>query len=109
MIKDETVDRHAAARFLAERYGLRVGSVAELSGGDWSSAFSFRLDGRDLVVRFGQWREDFEKDEAAMAFAGPDLPVPRVLEIGDAFEGACAISEPHFGACLEALDAEGFQ
>ena len=102
-----TIDK--ARAFLADRYRGRARAVAKLGGGDWSSAFSFRLDGRDLVVRFGQWREDFEKDEAAMAFAGPDLPVPRVLEIGDAFEGAYAISERHFGAFLEALDAEGFQ
>ena len=43
-----------------------------------------------------------------MEFAGPDLPVPRVLEIGDAFDGAYAIScfTPVF---LEELDAEGMQ
>ena len=81
----------------------------ELGGGDWSSAFSFRLDDRDLVARFGRWRDDFEKDQAAMVFAGPDLPVPRVLEIGDAFDGAYAISERHFGSFLEELDAEGFR
>ena len=83
--------------------------MAALTGGNWSSAFAFRHDGRDLVIRFGRWRDDFEKDAAAMAFAGPDLPVPRVLEIGDAFDGAYAISERHFGRFLEELDAEGFR
>ncbi len=43
-----------------------------------------------------------------MAYAGPDLPIPRVLEIGDAFDGAYAISERHFGIFLEDLDAQGF-
>jgi aminoglycoside phosphotransferase (APT) family kinase protein len=102
-----TIDR--ARAFLAERYRGTATAVAELRGGDWSSAFAFRLDGHDLVARFGRWRDDFEKDAAAMAFAGPDLPVPRVIEIGDAFEGAYAISERHFGIFLEELDAEGFQ
>jgi aminoglycoside phosphotransferase (APT) family kinase protein len=83
--------------------------VAELRGGDWSSAFAFQLEGRDLVARFGQWREEFEKDVAAMAFAVPDLPIPRVLEIGDAFDGAYAISERYFGVFLEDLDVEGFR
>ena len=101
-----TID--AARAFLAERYRGSVDAVAELHGGDWSSAFSFRLDDRDLVVRFGRWREDFEKDQLAMAFAGPDLPVPRLLEIGDAFDGAYAISERHSGVFLEELDADGF-
>lgn len=102
-----TVER--AADFLGRRYDGHAEDIAELRGGEWSRAFSFRLDGRDLVARFGAWREDFEKDEAAMAFGGPDLPVPRVIEIGDAFGGAFAISERHFGLFLEELDTEQFQ
>ena len=39
-----------------------------------------------------------------MAFAGPDLPVPAVIEIGAVFGGHYAISERHFGAFLESLD-----
>ncbi len=62
-----------AAGFLAERYAGRARDVSELGGGDWSRAFSFRLDGRDLVARFGPYGEDFAKDQQAMAFAGPDL------------------------------------
>jgi hygromycin-B 4-O-kinase len=93
-----------AARFLDQRYRGRARDVAELGGGDWSRAFSFRLDGCDLVARFGRYGEDFAKDREAMAFAGPDLPVPRVLEIGSALGGAYAISERHFGLFLEELD-----
>jgi hygromycin-B 4-O-kinase len=104
MARDELVDRHAADRFLAERYGLRAGSVAELGGGDWSRAFSFRLDNRDLVVRFGRHLEDFTKDQKAMAFTRPELPVPMVLEVGEALGVFYAISERHFGAFLETLD-----
>lgn len=100
------VGRDEAAAFLVGRYGaMRVEAVEALGSGEWSRAFSFRLDGRDLVARFGGYREDFETDQRAMAFDGPDLPVPRVLEIGDAFGGAFAISERHRGAFLEALDA----
>ena len=93
-----------AAAFLAERYAGRAGQVAELGGGDWSRAYSFELGGRPLVARFGAYGEDFEKDRAAMRFAGPDLPVPAVLDIGAAAGGCYAISERHFGTFLEALD-----
>jgi len=55
-------------------------------------------------VRFGEIREGFEMDRMAMAFAGPDLPVPTVLEIGDAFGGAYAISVRHYGRFLEDVD-----
>ncbi|MGH3067564.1 MAG: phosphotransferase family protein [Streptosporangiaceae bacterium] len=93
-----------AAGFLAGRYPGRARDVAELGGGDWSRAFSFRLDGRDLVARFGQYGEDFARDQQAMALSGPDLPVPRVLETCSALGGAYAISERCFGVFLETLD-----
>ena len=94
-----------AAHFLGQRYGddLEPGSVAELGGGDWSRAYGFRVDGTDLVARFGRYGEDYERDRAAMAFAGPDLPVPAVLEIGAALGGAYAISERRFGSFPEQL------
>ncbi len=108
---DESVDRHAAARFLAQRYGQSTAeSVAELGGGDWSRAFSFRFDNRDLVVRFGRHIEDFTKDQKAMAFARSDLPVPTVLAVGKATPGIFyAISERHFGVFLETLDERGWR
>ena len=56
------------------------------------------------MARFGRYREDFLKDEWAMSLAGPDLPVPRVLEVGEAFGNAYAISERHVGRFLETLD-----
>jgi aminoglycoside phosphotransferase (APT) family kinase protein len=93
-----------AAGFLGDRYRGRARDIGQLGGGDWSQAFSFRLGGRELVARFGQYGEDFAMDQQAMAFAGPDLPVPRVLETGRALGGAYAISERHFGVFLEDLD-----
>ena len=83
--------------------GGRAHDVSELGGGDWSRAFAFRLGGRDLVARFGAYGEDFAKDRQAMAFAGPDLPVPEVLETGSALGGAYAISQRCFGQFLETL------
>jgi hygromycin-B 4-O-kinase len=100
----QPVGRDEAAGFLAQRYAGRARDVAELGGGDWSAAFSFRLDGRDLVARFGQFGEDFARDQQAMALAGPDLPVPQVLETGRALGGAYAISGRCFGVFLETLD-----
>jgi Transposase len=70
-----TIDR--ARAFLANRYGRRARAVAELRGGYWSSAFSFRLDGRDFVARFGRWREDFEKTRRR---CGSPVPISRYRE-----------------------------
>lgn len=94
-----------ARAFLEEHLAPEpVGELEVLGGGAWSRAYGFPLGDRELVARFGQWREDFEADVRAMAFAGPDLPVPRVLEVGDALGGAFAISERHRGTFLEDVD-----
>lgn len=105
----EWVDRDSAARFLTERFGEEAAAVTELGGGDWSRAYAFRRQGRDLVVRFGPYMEDFVRDRKATAFAGPDLPVPAVLEIGEAEGGYYAISERCFGTFLEQFDEEGWR
>jgi aminoglycoside phosphotransferase (APT) family kinase protein len=98
-----------AAEFLAGRYAGQARDICELGGGDWSRAFSFRLAGRDLVARFGLYGEDFGKDQQAMTFAGPDLPVPEVLETGRALDGAYAISQRCYGVFLETLDEAGWR
>jgi aminoglycoside phosphotransferase (APT) family kinase protein len=95
--------------FLVARFDQVVSNVTLLGEGDWSKAFSFQVGGRDFVVRFGAYGEDFEKDRRAMAFAGPFLPVPNVIEIGEAFGGAFAISERHFGLFLGEIDLESYR
>ena len=110
MVTESTVDRNAASRFIAKRYGADAGaSVEELGSGNWSRAFSFCVEGRELVVRFGRHREDFIKDQEAMAFARPALPVPTVLEIGEALGVHYAVSVRHFGVFLETLDEHGWR
>jgi aminoglycoside phosphotransferase (APT) family kinase protein len=98
-----------AREFLRSRFGSGVTDVAELGSGAWSRAFSFRLGGRELVVRFGQHRVDYEIDQQAMGYGTADLPVPAVIEIGSAFGGAYAISERRHGQFLESLDAVGWR
>lgn len=103
----EAVGIEQAAAFLRARFApAPVGELEPLGGGAWSRAYGFRAGGQDLVARFGRWREDYEADQRAMAWSGPDLPVPRLLEIGDAFGGAYALSERHHGRFLEDLDGE---
>ena len=98
-----SLSRGEIERFLADRHGQPVRDLETLHGGFWSSAFAYRVDDRELVVRFGSVREGFEMDRRAMTFAGPDLPVPAVLEVGDVFGGAYAISVRHHGRFLETV------
>jgi hypothetical protein len=84
----DAVELGAAREFLRSRFGSEASEVAELGRGAWSRAFAFRLAERELVIRFGQHRVDYEIDRRAMGYATPDLPVPAVIEIGAAFGGA---------------------
>ena len=93
------------AAFLEERLAP-VEGVEPLSGGFWSAAFSFRSGGRELVARFGSHRAWYEADRAAAAFAGPDVPVPQVLEVGEADGRAYAVSVRHHGRRLELVEPE---
>jgi hygromycin-B 4-O-kinase len=95
--------------FLEERFGGRAGRIAPAGRGEWSVAYAFRCDGEDYVVRFGLERADFEKDRLATAFSSSELPVPRVLEVGEALGTHYAISERVAGTFLETLDEAGMR
>lgn len=94
------VSQSQAQEFLAGKYGA-VEELRPLRGGFWSSAYSFSRAGHELVLRFGPNKDWFEIDRAALAFASPDLPVPEVVEVGEAFDGAYAISVRFYGINLE--------
>jgi hygromycin-B 4-O-kinase len=92
--------------FLRAHLGDGIDAVERIPLGQWSKAFSFhdRARERDFIVRFSQLDEDFRKDQRAMAYTSADLPVPRLVEIGEAFDGFYAISERAFGEVLEERD-----
>ncbi len=102
-------DIEAARRFLVAHLGAGVSAVELVGAGAWSRCFGFALAGRELVVRFGRQRDDFDKDRRATSFASARLPVPDVLEVGAAFDGWFAISTRARGEPLEHLDAAGWR
>lgn len=104
-----SVDEQAASRFLGDRFGEPAESVRFLGQGEWSVCFSFRQDGSENVIRFGNHLEDFEKDRRAGSYAHRLFPVPTVSEIGQAFGGHYAISQRVFGAPMNELSPDGWR
>ena len=102
------IDSRRARAFLTGHLGSDPSEVELVGEGAWSRCFGFRLGAEDLVIRFGHYPDDFHKDRRATMFASPDLPVPRVLDIGRAFDGYYAISTRVHGVPLESLDAAGW-
>jgi hygromycin-B 4-O-kinase len=99
------VNLDAAAAFLRSHLGPGVEKLSALGHGEWSRAYAFDRAGRAYIVRFSALDEDFRKDCIASRFAAPHLPIPAVLEIGEALGGSYAISERATGTFLDALDA----
>jgi hygromycin-B 4-O-kinase len=58
------------------------------------------------VVRFSEFREDFDKDLYVSRIATSGLPTPRLVEIGQAFDGFYAVSERSSGGYLDELDGD---
>jgi hygromycin-B 4-O-kinase len=99
------VDLPQARAFLAARLGPDVTDVELIGDGDWSRCFGFEHRGSELVIRFGRHAEDFRRDRFAAQFAAPDLPIPKVTEMGEAFGTSYAISTRALGTPWEQLDA----
>ncbi len=92
--------------FLHAHFKQTVRDVAHLGQGVWSQAFSFRHLGKDYVIRFGLYSDDFKKDRIAATYAKPDLPIPKVIAIGQALNRKFAISERAFGNMLDGLNEQ---
>jgi hygromycin-B 4-O-kinase len=97
----------AARQFVTRIFGARAIGFSPLAAGEWSQAYAFELDGKPVVIRFGDYVEDFLKDRAMAAHATPSLPIPQVIEIGPADGGYFALSERAPGRVLNELDAAG--
>lgn len=86
-----------------ERFGVDGTEVEYVGEGAWSRCFAFRHDGRELVVRFGRYVVDFERDWFAWRFASADLPIPQVFDIDEAFGAWFCISARAQGKPWEKL------
>jgi hygromycin-B 4-O-kinase len=106
---DEPLSLADVQGFVGIRYGDRADELEPLGAGEWSRAFAFTLDGRATVVRFGGYPEDFAKDQLMAGFSRPSLPIPRLIECGEAPRGYFAVSERAFGVPLDELDEAGMR
>lgn len=106
MAKEQMVDIQQAQAFLVNHLGVGVSEIAQVGEGAWSRCFGFAYGDQNLVIRFGKYVSDFQKDRLAHKYATPDLPIPEVLEIGQAMDGYYAISRRVYGVPLESVSAE---
>jgi aminoglycoside phosphotransferase (APT) family kinase protein len=99
------LDPSEVTDWLARRHGSEISVPEVLPSGFWSAAFGYQADGRELVLRIGTQPEGFAMDRLAYQYARPALPIPQVLEVGEAFGFAYAISTRFHGRFLESIEA----
>ena len=90
--------------FLTERFGDDVRAISRLTKGLWSKAYAFRRGTGEYVARFSALEEDFRKDQVVARYRSHALPIPRVLEIGEAFGGFYCLSERAPGGHIDVVD-----
>lgn len=94
------------ADWLATRYDGDVTELASISGGFWSAAYTYRVGEAQLVLRLSDMPDGFAIDAAAMQFTAPDLPIPQVVDVGEALGHYYAISRRHDGRFVEEVSLE---
>ena len=93
-----------ANHFVKDLFGDKAQKLEILASGEWSKAYSFLLDGEKMVIRFGAYRQDFEKDRVFSTYSSENLPVPKVLEVGETESGFFAVSKWVPGKPLDELN-----
>lgn len=93
------------ADWLTWHHAAEVSDLTPLTGGFWSSAFAYRVGAADFVLRLSDMSEGFTIDAAAMRFRGPDLPIPEMVDTGEALGRNYAISKRHYGRFIETTSA----
>lgn len=88
-------------RFLADYHGQPIEQLAPLDGGFWSTAYRYDVGDEALVFRLAASGEGFEMDRAAWRFKADGLPVPEVVDVGEALGRWFAISRRAHGQFLE--------
>lgn len=92
-----------AIRFLRKRFGPNA-EIQAIRPGEWSVPYSVRTVYADLVARFSPYDEDFEKDAYAARYSSPSLPIPPIIEWGEAPGGFYAVARRVGGEHIDGLD-----
>ncbi len=96
-------------QFLVGKYGKDVSAVQSLGEGAWSYAFTFLIGDVKKVIRWGNVPDNFERDAFAHTFNSDKMPVPPILELGQANNRFFAISPFVGGKFLEALSPDDLE
>jgi len=105
-VDDSTIDKFFERHDQASRESLQ-----EIGHGEISQAYFFEEQGTTKVLRINQHTDNgFKKDQFAYEhFSGPNIPIPKIEEIGELSEGLYyAVSEKSPGKTLVTMSQEEY-
>lgn len=88
--------------------GVQPTELSALRSGAWSSALKVSTPESGYVLRFAKTDDDFRSDAHASRFASPNLPIPRVYDIGQLGQRWWCLSDFMPGLHLDELSPEDF-
>ncbi len=103
------ITQDSLSPFLSSHLQVAITDIAPTGFGEWSQTFIFSAHEQRKVIRFSAFDEDFKKDRFAARYASPNLPVPPVEEIGQAFGLFFAITPFVEGQMIDHFSAAEMQ
>lgn len=102
------IDTKKVIAFLQKNFDKNTSSINFLKGGEMSQAFSFKSNGKDLVIRINNKSYSFEKDRYAFEhFNSLRVPIPKIFSLGRFDKNLFyAISEMASGKTLDLYDTK---
>jgi aminoglycoside phosphotransferase (APT) family kinase protein len=89
--------------FLESDHKAPILKLNPMSGGFWSSAYSYEVNSKEYVLRLSEMAEGYAIDAAAMQFISTSLPIPIVEKTGTVFGLNYSVSHRHHGQFIETL------
>ncbi len=79
------VDESSVKELLNKKYNSPITDFKFIKGGQFSQPFSYKVEGKNYVIRFRRDIESFQKEEAIydkLSLEDPSIPLPKLHEIG---------------------------
>ena len=105
------INQESVVSFLKQNFDESIDQIEFLKGGESSQAFSFISNDEHFVIRVNMDDSNFKKDShAAEFFATPQIPIPKIFEIGKFDEKYFyAISKQAGGATVNTFSESEYQ
>lgn len=95
--------------FLKNYHKNETVNITPANRGEWSRAYFYQINNKNLVIRLSELEENFINDKYAEKFNSKYLPIPEVLDIGKWENVYYAISTKLEGEYIEKLSKSNLQ